>query len=65
MKGQTYRSRGRVWCVDSGTVPHPSNVRARMVSGRRWVTRVWCTCCEREVALLRSGCLSHHGPKKR
>ena len=58
-KGQTYRSRGRVYCADSGTVPHPSDLRGLLVRGS--FTRAWCSCCEREVALLRNGCLSHHG----
>ena len=59
-KHRTYRSRGRVYCADSGTVPHPSDMRGELVRGQ--FNRAWCPCCEREVALLRNGGLSHHGP---
>ena len=62
MNHRTYRSRGRVYCMDSGTAPHPSDVRGALVRGR--FTRAWCEECEREVALLHNGCLSHHGPNK-
>lgn len=58
-KHRTYRSRGRVYCMDSGTVPHPSDLRGELRKGA--FTRAWCPCCEREVA-RRNGCLSHHGP---
>lgn len=64
-KHRTYRVRGKLRCMDGGTVPHPSDVRGEMVRdrlGRARYTRAWCSCCEREVALLKSGILSHHGP---
>lgn len=63
MKGRTYRSNGRRWCMASGTVPHPSDVRGELVLGQ--YNRAWCTECEREVALRRNGCLSHHGPNRK
>lgn len=62
-KHLTYRSRGRTYCMDSGTVPHPSDVRGELRNGR--FTRAWCSCCEREVALRKNGCLSHHGPNRK
>lgn len=32
-KHHTYRSRGRTYCMDSGTVPHPSDVRGELRKG--------------------------------
>jgi hypothetical protein len=63
VKHSTYRSRGRVYCMNSGTTPYPSDLRGALIKGR--FTHAWCECCEREVALLRNGCLSHHGPNKK
>jgi hypothetical protein len=65
MNGRTYRKRGRVYCMGSGTQPHPSEARGAPVnSATGRFTRARCAECGREVATLRSGLLSHHGPSK-
>jgi hypothetical protein len=61
--GRTYRSRGRTYCMDSGTVPHPSDLRGALVAGR--FSHAWCPQCGREVALRKTGILFHHGPGKK